>query len=84
MCNYCEPIGWGRKCCDICGAGSTAYISISISVPHGGDFPYSTTDLCEKCWAEYGINVATDHNAQCREDLMPNAPLTGAPGTKEK
>lgn len=68
-CNYCDPDGWGRKTCALCGAGSHVYISISIAVPHGGAFPYSTTDLCEKCFAEYGVECALEHNAQCREDL---------------
>lgn len=70
MCNYCEPNGWLRKCCNFCGAGAPAFISISISVPHGGDYPYSSTDMCEKCFHEYGIQTAMEHNDQCRDDLM--------------
>lgn len=77
MCNYCDPKGWNKKCCGICGVGSDAYISISIAVPHGEDFPYSTTDLCEKCWKEHGISAALQHNEQCRADLMPNVELRG-------
>lgn len=66
-CNHCEPMGWHNKTCSICGVGSACYISISISVPHGHDYPYSQTDLCRECWAKYGITAALDHNAQCRD-----------------
>jgi len=71
VCNYCDPKGWEKKVCNYCGAGSTVYISISISVPHGGDFPYSTTDLCERCYKTHGAGTAFGHNSQCREDLIP-------------
>ena len=69
MCNYCEPNGWKKKCCNFCGIGTPTFISISIAVPHGSDFPYSSTDLCDQCWLEYGMQAALDHNAQCRNDL---------------
>ena len=69
MCNYCEPYGWQRRCCNFCGAGTSTFISISISVPHDGEFPYSSTDMCEKCFREYGIQAAIEHNTQCRNDL---------------
>ena len=66
MCNFCESDGWKKKTCNICGIGSRAYISISIEVPDGGDYPYTTTDLCLKCWREYGIEAAIEHNEGCR------------------
>lgn len=70
-CNYCRPQGWNSMTCNICGTGSTVYASISIAVPHGGPYPYSSTCLCKACFDEYGIECALEHNAQCREDLMP-------------
>lgn len=66
-CNFCRPKGWTKKACNICGAGSACYISITISVPNGSDYPYSQTDLCRECWEKYGIAAALDHNAQCRD-----------------
>jgi len=69
MCNYCEPKGWSRMCCNFCGYGTPIFISVSIAVPHGGDFPYSSTNMCEKCFQRLGIQTAMEHNAQCREDL---------------
>ena len=67
MCSHCESGGWNRKTCNICGVGVPVYISILISVPHGGDFPFSETALCESCWREHGVNAAIYHNDQCRE-----------------
>ena len=68
MCNFCEPDGWHKKCCCICGSGSTVYISISIATDNDESYPYTQTDLCKKCWIEYGIESAMDHNKEMQED----------------
>ena len=69
MCSFCEPHGWDKKCCCICGSGSSAYISISIATGHADNlYPYTQTDLCRNCWDKYGINPAIDHNSVCKED----------------
>lgn len=64
MCNFCDPRGWNRICCNFCGSGTAAVISISMSVPHGGDFPYSTTDMCQACFDLYGVGAAVEHNRE--------------------
>ena len=73
MCNHCEPQGWSRICCNFCGVGVPAWSSISISVPHGEEFPYSTTDMCRKCFDAYNIKAALEHNSQCCEDMGVSA-----------
>lgn len=67
MCMFCDPSGWDRACCNICGAGSKVYASISISMPHGNAYPYTQTDLCRKCFDEHGIQAAIEHNNDIRE-----------------
>ena len=67
MCNYCEPNGWRRKSCCICGVGSEVYISISIATGEDEEFPYTQTDLCKKCWDEHGVRCAIEHNKECME-----------------
>ena len=67
MCNRCDPNGWNRICCNICGAGTQPYISISIATGDESLFPYTTTDLCLKCYGEHGITAALEHNAGCRD-----------------
>ena len=49
---------------NFCGSGTAAVISISMSVPHGGDFPYSTTDMCQACFDLYGVGAAVEHNRE--------------------
>jgi hypothetical protein len=67
MCDFCEPNGWNKKCCCICGAGSSVYISITIATGNKDElYPYSQIELCKDCWDKYGIDVVTDHNRECR------------------
>ncbi len=68
MCNFCEPNGWKRKVCNICGTTREheVYISISIALENEDDYPYSQTDLCRDCYDKYGIESAMDHNLECR------------------
>jgi hypothetical protein len=67
MCDFCEPNGWNKKCCHICGAGSSVYISIAIATENKEElYPYSQTELCKDCWDKYGIDVAMDHNREFR------------------
>ena len=64
-CNLCTPNGWNKKCCSICGHGPPVYISICITTVNDDEqFPYTQTDLCKKCYAEYGIESAFDHNRE--------------------
>lgn len=69
MCNFCEPNGWRRKTCCICGVSKprdAVYISISIATNDPEElFPYTQTDYCKECWVEYGIVSAFEHNYEC-------------------
>jgi hypothetical protein len=68
MCNFCEPNGWNKKACCICGIGVGVYISILIATENTDEiYPYTQTDHCKKCWDEYGIESAMDHNRECRD-----------------
>lgn len=70
MCNFCEPKGWQKKVCCICGAGSSAYISVSIATENDDEpYPYTQTDLCKNCWIEHGIDPAINHNRECCSNL---------------
>ena len=64
-CSLCEPNGWNRKVCCLCGFDTVGgvYISISIRIEtDDSQYPYSTTDMCQSCWEEHGIVVALTHN----------------------
>ena len=51
MCNYCELYGFDRMSCNFCGIhGDNVYISISIRLSGEKKYPYTTTDMCRKCW----------------------------------
>lgn len=65
MCHYCDPNGWKRKACNICGT-TRVYISICVALENDDDYPYSQTDLCRECYGAYGIESAMDHNLECR------------------
>lgn len=61
--------GWHRMTCSFCGIGSKVHISILIATDHKGNpYPYSQTEMCNKCWNEHGIEAAMEHNRQCRDD----------------
>ena len=66
-----EPYGWNRMTCNFCGVTIPHALFISIKIATGGDgeFPYTQTDMCEKCWREHGIEAAFEHNASCRKDM---------------
>lgn len=69
MCNLCEPNGWKRKCCNIHGAGTPAYISIAIATDNDDElYPYTMTDLCKKCFDDYGVESAINHNEAMRKE----------------
>jgi hypothetical protein len=64
MCNWCEPDGWHRRTCSICGVGSQAFVSISFETYPNEDFGYTTTDLCRKCWEKHGVEAAMAHRSE--------------------
>lgn len=60
MCNFCEPKGWNKKNCHVCGIHAKTYISLSVGMEDGSDFPYVTVELCKECFDEHGIQGIYD------------------------
>jgi len=52
-CNHCEPHGWRRICCGMCGAGHQAFVVVMIATEDPAEdaqYPYTETAMCKKCW----------------------------------
>lgn len=76
MCNWCEPDGWKRRTCNVCGdeRGTDgaylhpAVISISIATDDPESrYPFTTTDMCLECGRKYPMARARDHNDASRK-----------------
>lgn len=61
-----HPHQWQKMFCQFCGC-DRCYISIRIGTGMDSQqYPYSETDYCEKCWIEYGIKTAWNHNNESK------------------
>ena len=69
-CSWCEPNGWKSRTCCLCGVSTVGGVFISISIATDddeSDYPYTTTDLCKRCWGKFGIEPALNHNVEIRQ-----------------
>lgn len=70
MCNWCEPNGWKRRTCNICGDEHPAKVSISLATDDpDSEFPYTTMDLCLECERGGALEMAVAKNREKREIL---------------
>ena len=66
MCWQCEPGGFGRKTCDVCGVGSRAHVVVCMATGTSDDFPFTETALCKACFEKMRFAPAMQHNAETR------------------